>query len=607
MIFSFFRLMARCYRMALPYGRLKLFGVLGLILFNGLLQLVGVSSVFPFFALAAAPDRIRNSKIGGHLLHYLPPMSTNHLLVLAGCFAIAMLVFASVGSLLSENLRIRYAYGFCHWLRGRLFESYASQPYAFFLRRNTAELNQRLNDIMTFIQSVLLPIGEILTRLVLVLLLLGGMIFVQPWVALGAVLVFGGFYLLAFLWLRPRARAVGEGMWRHNLGFAKNTSQFLQGIKTVLVHGKTRYFMDRALEHSARIGYFQSKIPIYGNGPRYMIEPVAFGGLMAIVVVLAFRGRPFSDILPNLSVMAFAGYKLLPALQLLYSQLVTVAANQYTLAHLETEILNIEKETGKTSSKAGTPRCGVRTAQRDVPTNLPAPPLAFDRELRLEQIGFHYPAATTPVLKDFSIVIAKNESVGIAGPSGSGKSTLVDLILGLHVPQTGVIRLDGEPLTADNMASWRRMIGYVPQDIYLLDDTIEANIAFGVDAKDVDRVALREAALGAQILDFIEKELPQGMQTGVGERGARLSGGQRQRIGLARALYHRPQVLILDEATSALDHQTERAVMETIHRLQGTLTIITIAHRLSTLERCDRIIRLEGGKIVEKKAEMLKS
>jgi len=604
MIFSFFRLMARCYRMALPYGRLKLFGVLGLILFNGLLQLVGVSSVFPFFALAAAPDRIRNSKIGGHLLHYLPPMSTNHLLVLAGCFAIAMLVFASVGSVLSENLRIRYAYGFCHWLRGRLFESYASQPYAFFLRRNTAELGQRLGDIMTFIQSVLLPIGEILTRLVLVLLLLGGMIFVQPLVALCALLVFGGFYLLAFLWLRPRARAVGEGMWRHNLGFGKNTSQFLQGIKTVLVHGKARYFMDRALEHSARIGYFQSKIPIYGNGPRYMIEPVAFGGLMLIVVVLAFRGRPFSDILPNLSVMAFAGYKLLPALQLLYSQLVTVAANQYTLTHLEAEIVNIEKETAE---MAGTPRCGVRTARRAAPTDQPVRPLAFDRELRLEQIGFQYPVATAPVLKDFSIVIAKNESVGIAGPSGSGKSTLVDLILGLHVPQTGVIRLDGEPLTTDNMASWRRMIGYVPQDIYLLDDTIEANIAFGVDAKDVDRVALREAALGAQILDFIEKELPQGMQTSVGERGARLSGGQRQRIGLARALYHRPQVLILDEATSALDHETERAVMETIHRLQGTLTIITIAHRLSTLERCDRVIRLDGGKIIQKKAEKLAS
>ena len=576
--------------MALPYGRLKLFGVLGLILLNGLLQLVGVSSVFPFFALAAAPDRIRNSRFGGWLLHYLPPMSTNHLLVLAGCFAIAMLVFANVGSLVSENMRIRYAYGFCHWLRRRLFEYYAGQPYAFFLRRNSAELNQRLLDIQQFIQSVLLPIGEILTRLVLVVLLVGAVFLAQPWVALCAVLVFGGFYLLAFLWLRPKARAVGDGLWRHNLGFRKNTDQFLHGIKTVLVHGKARHFIDRALEHSARVGYFQSKIPIYGNGPRYLIEPVAFGGLMSIVVVLALRGRPFSDILPNLTVMAFAGYRLLPALQLLYTQLVTVAASKYTLKHLEDEILNIEKETGAADPSIQVLRDGAHGVTR------PTPPLTFHRELRLENIAFQYPNTIAPVLKDFSLTIAKNESVGIAGPSGSGKSTLVDLILGLHVPQTGVIRLDDVPLVEGNIASWRRMIGYVPQEIYLLDDTIEANIAFGVDS--VDPVALRDAALGAQILDFIEKELPQGFQTSVGERGVRLSGGQRQRIGLARALYHRPQVLILDEATSALDHQTELAVMETIHRLQGTLTIITIAHRLSTLERCDRIIRLESGKVI---------
>jgi ABC-type multidrug transport system fused ATPase/permease subunit len=394
MFFSFLRLLARCWRMALPYGRLKLFGVLGLILFNGVLQLVGVSSVFPFFALAAAPDRIRHSRIGGWLLHFLSPMSTNHLLVIAGCFAIAMLVFASVGSVLSENLRIRYAYGFCHWLRRRLFESYASRPYAFFLRRNTAELGQRLGDIQTFIQSVLLPVGEILTRLVIVLLMVGGIFFVQPWVALGATLVFGGFYFVVFLWLRPRTRAIGEGLQRHNLGFSKNTSQFLQGIKTVLVHGKSRYFMDRALEHSARIGFFQSRMPIYSNGPRCMIEPVAFGGLMAIVVVLAFRGRPFSDILPNLSVMAFAGYRLLPTLQLLYSQLVTVAANKYTLTQLEEEILDIEKETDEV---VGTPRRGVRTAQRAVPCRAPRLPagtaagehrLSISRHHRARAEGF---------------------------------------------------------------------------------------------------------------------------------------------------------------------------------------------------------------------------
>jgi ATP-binding cassette subfamily C protein len=580
MLRSFFRLLARCYRMALPYGKLKMLGVLGLILFNGVLQLIGVTSVFPFFALAADPERLQKSALGSRILHQLPPLSTNQLLVWAGCFAIAMLVIASVGSLVSEVLRIRYAYGFCHWLRGRLFESYASQPYAFFLRRNTAELNQRMFDVQMFIQNVLLPVGEILTRLVIVVLLIAAVFVVQPWVALGSVAIFGGFYLLIFVWLRPRTRAVSNGLQFHTVGFWKNTNQFLQGIKTVLVHGKSRHFMDRALEHSARIGDFSSKIPIYSNGPRYLIEPVAFGGLMAVVVFLALRGRSFSDILPNLTVMAFAGYRLLPALQLLYSQLVTVAANNYTLRQLEEEIFEIEK-----ISPAATKPSASQ-------------PLVFQHRLRLEQITFQYPSATAPVLNNFSVVITKNESVGIAGASGSGKSTLVDLILGLHAPQSGVIRVDDEPLTGKHLDAWRRLIGYVPQDIYLLDDTIEANIAFGVEPQQMDAAALREAALGAQILDFIEKELPQGMQTSVGERGVRLSGGQRQRIGLARALYHRPQVLILDEATSALDHQTELAVMETIHRLQGTLTIITIAHRLSTLERCDRIIRLEKGKII---------
>ena len=578
---SFIRLLVRCYRLALPYGRLKLFGVLGLIIINGFLQLIGVTSVFPFFALAADPERLRKSAIGTWLLHYLPPLSTNHLLVLAGSFAITMLVFASVGSLVSEVVRIRYAFGFCHWLRFRLFESYARQPYAFFLRRNSAELNQQLFDIQLFIQNVLLPIGEILSRLVLVLLLIGAVFFVQPWTAFGAAVVFGGFYLLVFLWLRPRTRAVGAGLQFHNVGFWKNANQFLNGIKTVLVHGKSRSFMDRALEHSVRIGHFQSKVPIYSNGPRYLIEPVAFGGLMAIVVVMALRGKSFADILPNLTVMAFAGYRLLPTLQLLYSQLVTVAAHNYTLVQLETEITDIEQKTPL-------PRSDGLSGQ----------PLVFLREIRLEHIGFQYPGTTAPTLKDFYLVISKNESIGIAGPSGSGKSTLVDLILGLHSPQTGQIRIDDEPLGENNLPAWRRIIGYVPQDIYLLDESIAANIAFGMDESTINSSALREAARSAQILEFIENELPEGFQTIVGERGVRLSGGQRQRIGLARALYHRPQILILDEATSALDHQTELAVMETIHRLQGTLTIITIAHRLTTLESCDRIIRLDKGKII---------
>jgi ATP-binding cassette subfamily C protein len=557
---------------------MKLFAVLGLILFNGLLQLVGVTSIFPFFALAADPERIRNSKFGSAFLDFLPAMDNNHLLVVAGCFSIVMLVIASIGSIASEAIRIRYAYGFGHWLRRRLFQSYAARPYGFFLRRNSADLSRRLSDVITFIQSVLLPMGEIITRLVMVILLVGTVFLVQPWVAIGAIILLGGFYLVVFLWLRPHTRAIGSGLQIHNVGLWKNTQQFLHGIKTVLVHGKATYFMDRALEHSAEIGRLQSRVPIYGNGPRYMIEPLAFGGLVAIVIVLALQGRPFSDILPNLSVMALAAYRLLPTLQLLYSQLVTVAANNYTLTQLEEEILQIESETSEP-----TPSIKIQNDQA----------LRFEREIRMEGITFCYPVDSPPILKDFNLSIAKNESVGIAGPSGSGKSTLVDLMLGLHTPQVGAILIDGHSLSSHNMHAWREIIGYVPQDIYLVDETIAENIAFGIPPERIDESALRNAAEGAQILEFIEG-LPQGFSTMVGERGIRLSGGQRQRIGLARALYHRPQILILDEATSALDTMTEAAVMETIYRLQGTLTIITIAHRLSTLEKCDRVININN-------------
>jgi ABC-type bacteriocin/lantibiotic exporter with double-glycine peptidase domain len=575
MLSSFIKLLTRCCRLALPYGRLKLFAVLGLILFNGLLQLIGVTSIFPFFALAADPDRLRNSKFGTWFLNFLPQMDNNHLLVVAGCFSILMLVIASIGSMISEVWRIRYAFGFSQWLRGRLMRSYASQKYAFFLTRNSADLNRKIFDIQLFTTSILLPIGEIITRLVLVLFLVGMVFLVQPMIALGAVILLGGFYFIAFLWMRPRTRIVGEMIQLHQSGFWKNANQFLQGIKTVMVHGKSSYFIEQALKHSDQVGIYQSRVPIYANGPRYMIEPIAFGGLVAIVVVMALQGRPFSDILPNLSVMALAGYKLLPSLQLLFSQLVSVASNLYTLKQLEEEIGNIEVETSN------------KVTQLVVNDKL-----SFNREITLDSITFRYPCSAEPIIRDFNLTIPKNQSIGIAGPSGSGKSTLVDLLLGLHYTEIGSIMVDGVPLTSENLNAWRGIIGYVPQDIYLLDETISENIAFGIPEEDLDQQALVQAAEGAQILEFIER-LPNGFKTVVGERGVRLSGGQRQRIGLARALYHKPQILILDEATSALDHQTESSVMETIHRLQGTLTIITIAHRLSTLERCNQIVSLK--------------
>jgi ATP-binding cassette subfamily C protein len=486
-----------------------------------------------------------------------------------------MLLTASVGSMASEFVRIRYAYSFSQWIRGQLMRSYAMRPYSYFLHRNSASLNQRIQDIHSFTINVLLPLGEILTRLVLISMLAAMVFYVQPFVAVGAVILLGGFYLLAFLWIRPRTRKISEMIQKHNVGFWKNTNQFLHAIKTVFVHGKTRYFIEKAIEESAQTTKYQSLIPIYSNGPRYMIEPIAYGGLVAIVVILALQGKSFSDILPNLMVMAMAGYRLLPSLQLLFGQLVAVAANNYTLVQLEEEILEIEHESAEVSSNNAYASAN----------------LSFLQGISLEELTYRYPGSDREVIKGFSLMIEKNESIGIAGPSGSGKSTLVDLILGLHAPSAGGIKVDGVTIAPENISYWRNMIGYVPQDIYLLDDTIAANIAFGIDPKMIDSKALEEAARGAHILDFI-RSLPEGFVTVVGERGVRLSGGQRQRIGVARALYHGPQVLILDEATSALDNNTEKAVMDTITQLKGKLTIIIIAHRLSTLEHCNRVIRM---------------
>jgi len=578
MILSFFNLLKRCYTLAVPYGRLRLFSVIILIFLNGLLQLLGVTSIFPFFALAADPERIRNSSVGRWLLHFLPPMSTNHLLAAAGIFSIVMLLIASIGSMVSEYVRIRYAYSLSQWIRGELLRSYASRPYSYFLQRNSALLSQRIQDIHSFTVNVLLPLGEILTRLVLISMLAATVFYVQPFVAVGALVLLGGFYLLAFLWIRPRTRKIGQMIQNHNVGFWKNTNQFLHAIKTVFVHGKTGYFIEKAIQHSAETTKYQSLIPIYSNGPRYLIEPIAYGGLVGIVVVLALQGKPFSDILPNLMVMAMAGYRLLPSLQLLFGQLVAVAANNYTLVQLEEEILEIEQESAGASAD-------IAEASGKLP---------FLHGISLEGVTYRYPESENDVIKELSLMIEKNESIGIAGPSGSGKSTLVDLILGLHAPSAGIIKVDSAPITSENISSWRSMIGYVPQDIYLLDDTIAANIAFGIDTQKIDSKALEEAARGAHILDFI-RALPEGFNTVVGERGVRLSGGQRQRIGVARALYHAPEILVLDEATSALDHDTEKAVMETITLLKGKLTIIIIAHRLSTLEHCSRVLRM--GKV----------
>jgi ABC-type multidrug transport system fused ATPase/permease subunit len=567
-------LIRKVYTLATPYGRKKLLIVAGFSFAQGLFQVLGVTSVFPFLALAADPARLRNSQVGSNFLELFPPMDDGRLLIIAGAFAIFMLLLANGVNLAAEFVRTRYAHQFGHWLRVRLLRKIASRPYTDFLQENSGVLVKKVvGDVMGYTSGVLLPLLDSLARLATIVLLVATLFLVHPQIAIYASLGLGLFYLAVFRGLARYRNRISEGLKDAFRGTFVEAQQMLGGIKPVKVHRAEEAFLQRFSVHSARNARLQAWSSILSNGPRYLIEPLAFGGLVVVVLVYAARGENLMAILPNLGVMALAGYRLLPALQLLYSQITQLTTQRHSLEEVFDEFLAAENAADKDAESAD--------------GHLSAPPrLRWTQGITLENLSFHYPGVDKPVIDHLSLTIPKNSSLGIVGTTGCGKSTLVDLILGLHVPSSGRILIDDTPLGPHNRRAWRGGIGYVPQEIFLIDDSVAANIAFGVPKEKIDPAALGRAAAAAQILAFIQHELLHGWDTIVGERGVRLSGGQRQRIGLARALYHQPELLVLDEATSALDTETEDGVMQAIADLSGQITMLVIAHRLRTVKMC---------------------
>ncbi|RYD60353.1 MAG: ABC transporter ATP-binding protein, partial [Verrucomicrobiaceae bacterium] len=552
----------KVYVLARPYGRKKLVSVCALSIAQGLFQVIGVTSIFPFLALASDPSRLRNSRMGSRFLELLPEMNDAQLLRTAGLFAIAMLALSNGVNLLAEYVRNRYGHGFGHWLRTRLLRKIASRPYTDFLQENSGVLVKKVvGDVMFFTTGVLLPLLDSLARIATIILLVAALILVHPQIALVASSVLGLFYLAIYRIFGRWRQETSEGLKHSTRGTYIEAQQIFGGIKPVKVHRAEEPFIARFSSHSAREARLMSWVGIISNGPRYLVEPIAFGGLVAAVLFYSARGQDFSAILPNLGVMALAGYRLLPALQLLYGQMNHLATMRHSLDEVYDEFVAAERSSGKDSEG--------RNGHLHAPATM-----AWERSITLKNLSFSYPGTGKPVIENLNLVIPKNSSIGIVGTTGSGKSTLVDLILGLHLPTSGQILIDNTPLGPENRRAWRGGIGYVPQEIFLIDDTVAANVAFGVPRDAIDMNALRRAAAAAQILDFIENDLPQSWLSVVGERGVRLSGGQRQRLGLARALYHQPSLLVLDEATSALDMETEARVMEAIEALQGTITML---------------------------------
>ena len=571
-------LIRRVLFLARPYGWKKLALVFFLSLAQGIFQVVGVTSIFPFLAIAADPDRIRHSQFGLRFLALVPAMGNRELLITAGVIAIVGLLFSNGFNLLAEYARTRYANRFAHWLRVRLLRRMASQPYGYFLQRNSGDLLRKvMGDVANYTGGVLLPLLDSIARALTAALLLTTLFLVQPIIALSAALGLGAFYFIIFRLLARKRQAISEGFGKAFGGSYRDAQQMLGGIKPIKVHRAEEHFLSRFAGHSAAVAQMSARMSIVANVTRYLVEPIAFGGLVLAVVVLAARGRDFSDILPNLGVMAVAGYRLLPTVQLLYSQVTQITSMKYSLDEVFEEFVAAERH-----EKSDNVEISLGKSR----------PIEWHDAITLDQVSFIYPGTNRPVLDDFSITIQKNMSIGFVGPTGSGKSTLIDLLLGLHRPTSGRVVIDDQLLTPELIAAWQATIGYAPQEIFLIDDTIASNIALGLPDNEIDTLRLQEVCAMAQILDFIETELRDGFQTTVGERGVRLSGGERQRIGLARALYHRPSLLILDEATSALDTATEAKLLEALRDLAGKITMVVAAHRFSAVANCDRLVDL---------------
>ncbi|MDA9199952.1 ABC transporter ATP-binding protein/permease, partial [Candidatus Pelagibacter sp.] len=553
--------------------------LLGMILVMALLDMMGVASILPFISVLANPEIIETNNFLNKIFVLSATFgieTSQEFLFFLGIFVFLFLVFSLLFKALTFYTQIHFNAMREYSISKRLVEGFLHQPYSWFLNQNSADLGKTiLSEVGTVIHDGIKATIDLITYTAIAILLIVLLIIVSPKISLIAGFTLGITYAIIYKFTRNFLKRIGQERLRANEARFTILSESFGAIKEIKVNGIEQVYVDRFSKPAKTLGQHTASYQIIGRLPRFIIEAVAFGGLVLMILYLMSEFKTFTNTIPIISVYAFAGYRLIPALQQIY-------ASFTALRYVGSSLDEVYKDLRDIKSYNSSPENRV---------------LELNNSITLNNISYKYPNAERLALKNINLNIDVNSTVGFVGTTGSGKTSLVDIILGLFQAQQGSLEVDGQIITKDISKSWRRSIGYVPQHIYLADDTIAANIAFGVNPKNINYKQIENVARVANLHNFVDSELPQKYQTIVGERGIRLSGGQRQRIGIARALYHKPQLLILDEATSALDNLTEKAVIDAIDNLNEKTTIILIAHRLSTIKKCNMIYVLENGEI----------
>lgn len=567
------------------------YGLLGLMVLAGLIDALGVSSILPFMAVVGNPGLIQTNPWLHNTFTSLEFQSIDTFLVGLGSAALVIMVFSNTVSLASSSAILWFSYNLGHSLSTQILSNYVRQPYAYFLEHNSSNLVLNCTDDVTRVtNNVIVPILQAIAKIIIAASLLLLVIWVDPWLAVLFGTVIGTVYAVVFLNIRHKVTHLGKASKEAQKERFRLATEILNGIKELKILGQDEAYQDRFAKYSALYAKNQWMSAAVSQAPRYAIESIAFGSVILLVIYLLATHQDFKEALPLMALYAFTAYRLLPAFQQIFGSATAVRFNMASLEAVEEKLKTI----------VSTPAPGttlIVQAKPTLPVSEDVGPL--QQEIVLENLVFQYANAATPLLNNLNLTIQRNTTVAIVGSSGGGKTTIVDIILGLLEPQGGTLSVNEVPITPSNVTSWQKHLGYVPQHIYLSDDTLAANIAFGVAPGHLDTDRVEYAAQIANLHEFVVGELPDGYKTMVGERGVRLSGGQRQRIGIARALYSDPDVLVLDEATSALDSLTEDAVTEAIRNIFHQKTIIMIAHRLRTVQQADIIYLLENGSIAD--------
>jgi len=541
------------------------------------MQVVGVASVAPFLALVADPTAIEQNRYLAMAYDMLGFQSYQSFLIFAGVGALLLLLLSNLVSAATDWTLMRFSWSLNHELSKRILERYLHKPYVFFLNNNTARLGKNLlSEVKQVVKGFLVAGMKLIANLVVVLFILGLLVAVNPLLALIAFGTLGGAYVVIFMLVRTRLARLGEKRSYNDRERFKTANEALAGAKEIKLLGKERAFLQLYNTPSKRYSRYMASHQVISTLPRYGLETIAFGGMILIVLYLLGTGQGLANVLTLLGLYAFASYRLMPALNTLFTSLTDLRFSAPAVDLIYQDI--------------------AQANFRLPPDRDTIEPLPLTKSIELRDVTFAYPDSA-PVLEGLNLEVAANTTVALVGSTGSGKTTTVDIILGLLSPQSGGLYIDGVKVGEENLRHWQANVGYVPQEIYLADDSIAQNIAFGVPTDQIDMAAVVKAAKLANIHDFIEEELPLGYETITGERGARLSGGQRQRLGIARALYHDPEVLVLDEATSALDGATEENIFRAVSEIGKTKTVIMIAHRLTTVRDADAIYLLRKGRL----------